>query len=425
MISEEEFNAFQEQLIDLGQTNFALRNQLEELKEENDTLPSLRRKYSELGNQLSEMRAKNSKTVKDLNQSIANLKAANAQKDESEAKKVNSSLNDVSAEIEKVEQLNEEKESAIFEKRAQISNLKDAIQKRRMKRDLVNKQLVKFSKLKSVLEMAPNINMFLEDMQSGIHRANSVLKERTEVLQTLNQEISQCHQQNEKLEKEVSEKEIERSIQIEEISKVNQKIREMKEINCSYGKEIEEIQSRLVDLQKQKEMVIEERGNKVLKLKEEIGSIKTEIEKQNNDKESIKISFDLSNEMVAKEKNRDLCTIQKLRKELNALIETGDSPGIPKIERDLISQIEQIEEEEKQLKDKIQMLSQAIKLIRLDLQEKDAQILKHILIIEPNQHLLSSSEFQIHETILEELILQNKELMDKYNSFNNTLSSLR
>ena len=124
MITEEEFNAFQEQLIDLGQTNFTLRSELDELKEENKQIPSLRNKYSNLTSQLNEMRERNSKTIKELNQSIANLKLANLQKEESEAKKLNNSLEEVSKEIDKISLANEDKENTIFEKKEQVQKLK-------------------------------------------------------------------------------------------------------------------------------------------------------------------------------------------------------------------------------------------------------------------------------------------------------------
>lgn len=423
MITEEEFNAFQEQLIDLGQTNFTLRSELDELKEENKQIPSLRNKYSNLTSQLNEMRERNSKTIKELNQSIANLKLANLQKEESEAKKLNNSLEEVSKEIDKISLANEDKENTIFEKKEQVQKLKNTLQKRRKRRDIMQKKLIKFSKFKKVLEKAPMINMYLEDLQSRFLKTSNIQNNRLEVLSKLDQEISMYRQQNEELEKEDHSKEIEYNKQLEEISEIKQKINKMKEINISHNKNIKEKQIKLNNLQNQIKKMKEERVNKIFKIEEDIRLIKVELDKQQKIKESVHKSFESSNELVLQEKQRDLHTIQKLRKELNTLIETGDSPGIPKIDQDLISQIDKIQEEEKQLKDKIQMLQQAVKLIKIDLKEKETEIIKYAIISEPTQYLLSSPEFQIHETILEELILQNKELMDKYNNFNSALSS--
>ena len=104
----------------------------------------------------------------------------------------------------------------------------------------MQKKLIKFSKFKKVLEKAPMINMYLEDLQSRFLKTSNIQNNRLEVLSKLDQEISMYRQQNEELEKEDHSKEIEYNKQLEEISEIKQKINKMKEINISHNKNIKE-----------------------------------------------------------------------------------------------------------------------------------------------------------------------------------------
>ena len=71
------------------------------------------------------------------------------------------------------------------------------------------------------------------------------------------------------------------------------------------------------------------------------------------------------------------------------------------------------------------MQMKATSLINEELKEKQNEIRKITLLTQPSPKLLSNTNFQILETLLEEMILQNKELMIRQSEISNEISRIR
>ena len=71
------------------------------------------------------------------------------------------------------------------------------------------------------------------------------------------------------------------------------------------------------------------------------------------------------------------------------------------------------------------MQMKATSLINEELKEKQNEIRKITLLTQPSPKLLSNTNFQILETLLEEMILQNKELMKRQSKISKEISRVR
>ena len=122
MISEEEFSVFQNQLIQLGQENFRLKEKLEKLLQKNADLPKLKAELEECEKRREEMKAKHTSTIQSLKDELNELQKKITDEFGASSKITSDKIIEVNQQIAEVTRQTKEKESNIANLKQQVSD---------------------------------------------------------------------------------------------------------------------------------------------------------------------------------------------------------------------------------------------------------------------------------------------------------------
>ena len=117
--------------------------------------------------------------------------------------------------------------------------------------------------------------------------------------------------------------------------------------------------------------------------------------------------------------------IAELRRKLNNLKETGEDEDIPRVDKELEAQIQKIVSDNSQLKIKNEMLEQAIKLVKSEIDAKDYSIQCLTLKTKPTPKILANPTFQTNQLLLEEIVLQNQELRKTFSDISDQIMAIQ
>ncbi|KAH0789889.1 hypothetical protein GPJ56_006391 [Histomonas meleagridis] len=324
-----------------------------------------------------------------------------------------------------MEASNEERESIIYQKKYQIKTIKTEISQKSELLEKLNQRNKRVSQLSAFMAMTPSIVLYIEDLQSKITNLQIKKTNNTQELATLDQQVAELRNSEATLDQRISLKNSELNNLQTSFAKLETEISNIKKSIENTKHEIDVKTQKYNETKDQIEDIIKTRKTQLTKFDDLIKEQKLQLEEYTHSKSKAESEQTQMQELVKQEKMRNLDVVQELRKRLNSLIETGDDSDIPKIDRDLRLQISKISEENKMMKDKTVMLRQAINLINEELKSKQNELRKITLLSQPNPKLLANTNFQILETLLEETILQNKQLLVRQSEISNEIDKLR
>lgn len=410
MISEEEFSVFQNQLIQLGQENFRLKEKLEKLLQKNADLPKLKAELEECEKRREEMKAKHTSTIQSLKDELNELQKKITDEFGASSKITSDKIIEVNQQIAEVTRQTKEKESNIANLKQQVSDFDSQIQQKKQKLKMLQKKSKIFEPLFEFLRNSRAIPMYIEDLTMKISQLKQLKAKEEEKIAELDQQITALHRKNDDLTLKIQEKTSEI-----EAAKIKLKATSIRIDNANLEikkakKSLVDANNRLNKTREQSQKAEEEHQAKIRKIQEE----KKDLENQIAEKELKRKELQDTLEESKSESNQELARlntkVQQLRKKLASIKETGDDEEVPKVDQELQYQINHVIEEKSALEEKKQMLHQAIMLVTDKIKSKDVEIQTLTLSMPPTTRIISLPEFQHKQLLLEELVLQNREL---------------
>ena len=425
MLSEEEFTVFQNQLVEIGQENFKLKEQLDFLQEQNAELPKLKSQIAECERQKDEMRLRHSQSVQVLKEELAKLQQQAAEQTEANSKRVTDRINEVNQQILEVQRQTKEKEEELEQLKQQVRTHDVRVQQKSAKLEQLRERAQRYIPIIKFLKSSRSLPMYIEDLNSRITSLRTAKTKDDKALQELDQKVTDLHRQNDELGRKIKER-------AQDIEATDQKLKMTKdkiafannEIETT-RKAIEEAELKLKEAKETTDKIINERDSELQKIRERRDEVAKTLKEQEETKAQLQQQIDQLNAKTEEELQKHNTKITELRRKLNNIKETGTDDEIPRVDKELQEQITRVVAEKASLKEKTQMLQQAIQLVQEEIKDKDLEIQTLTLKQPPSQKILQNPDFQQKQLLLEELVLQNRELKNTLSDMTEKVQKLK
>ena len=413
MITEEEFNVFQSQLVDLGQRNFRLQSERDELLEKNAQLPKLKTELADTQTSRSEMKERLSKQLQDLKQELETLQRRASEQAEENSKRIADRKSQLKQSISETAQIIKDKNQKVEDLQHQVRSIEVRVQQKNMKLERLEAREKTYAPFVDFLQKSRAFPMYIEDLSSRIGWAVEMNRASEAALSKLDEKVAALQKLGEELETKIQEKTSEidgANANLKDttakVEAANEEIARIKEARDTAAAQLEDAKLAL-------EKTMEERKAELQRLREHRKEVEAEIEERGKVRDKLQSELDKATAEREEELGTYSVKVQELRKKLSVIKETGEGEEIPRVDRDLQAQINKIIQERKQLSDNTQMLQQAIELVEVEMNDNEREIQKLILRSEPTPRILALPEFQQKQLLLEELVLQNQQLREE------------
>ncbi|OHT01361.1 hypothetical protein TRFO_07600 [Tritrichomonas foetus] len=425
MLTEEEFSVFQNQLIELGQENFRLKEQLDDLLAKNAELPKLKKELEECEKQREEMRATHTQSIQVLKEELAKLQKKASEQAEANSKKITDKITEVNQQITEVTRQTKEKEDQIEQLRQTVRTHDLRVQQKTQKLEQLQKRAKGYEPLIEFLRNSRAIPMYIEDLNMKILNLTQLKAKDDKTLSELDQQVTDLHRLNDELGKKIKDKAAEIEAANIKLKATSLRIQNANDEIQKTKKSLEEATQRLEQTKEATKKAAEEREAQLKKIECEKKELEGQIEEREKTRNELQAKLDEMKNETNQELEKHTTKIQELRKKLNSIKETGDDDEIPRVDRELQFQINRVMEEKAALKDKTQMLQQAILLVEEEIRDKDVEIQTLTLKMPPTPRIVSMPEFQQKQLLLEELVLQNRELRNTFSEMTERIVQLK
>lgn len=412
--SVEEFTVFQIKLAELGQENFRLEEQLDELKAMNAELPELKAELESCEKQRQEMRARHQNSLQVLKDELTNIQKKATEQAEANSRKIADRITEVNQQITEVTRQTKEKEEEIEKLRGQVRTHEVRIQQKAVKLERLQKKAKGYEPLVAFLKNSRAIPMYIEDLNMKIANLKDAKSREDESLAVLDQKVTDLHRLNDELAKKIKEKAAEIDDANSKLKATTQRIADTTAEIQKTRLSLEQATQKLAVAKEATKKAVEERESELNKIKIEREEIEQRIKEREQKRDELQQKLDAMKGETDQELAKHTAKIQELRKKLSSIKETGDDDEIPRVDRELQLQINRVIEEKASLRDKTQMLQQAILLVEEEIRDKDVEIQTLTLKMPPTPKILAMPEFQQKQLLLEELVLQNRELRNTF-----------
>ena len=413
MLTVEEFTAFQNRLVDMRQKNFALKEEIAELTEACSELPRLKEELAECETLLSSSRDKHQKTLQELRDDLASLQKRVAEQNEANSKRMAERIADITHQITGITQETKEKREKIDQLSQECKVYEARIHEKNQRLAKLKRQAKRYEPLVHFLRNSRGLPMYMEDLTARIERAKN-----GNTIGHMNSEIDEKVRELKRISTELSSELEQKTLEIDD---ANRRLKDATLRIADANAEIEKMKTLCDDASVRLEHAKEatkasETENEAEK--ERIKGAKNALQLKIREAESAKKKFEAQIADIKAKTEQELSQygirVQELRRQLSYLKETGDDDTISRIDKDLQSQISRVVEETQTIRDKTQMLWQAIALVEDEIKDKDITIQVLCLKTTPTPEILAMPEFQQKQLLFEELVLQNRNLRNSF-----------
>lgn len=418
MITEEEFNVFQSQLVDLGQQNFKLKEELDILTEKNAELPKLKAELAELESSRESAKERHAQAMEVLREELSGLQKRATEQAEENAKRTTERLTQLKRSIQETNQEIKSKEEQVEDLQHQLRSFEVRIQQKNLKAERLEAKEKTYEPFIEFLHGARAFPMYIEDLEAHLIQINSVIHAREQELAELDERVASLRSQNDTLEKQILEKDGETQASRVALDDLKSRVKNSHTQIEKTKLAREELAKKLIEARDAAQKTVEERESELARLASKRVELEAMIEEKTQEKDHLQQELDQMQADTDAQVSTHAVKVQELRKKLSVIKETGEGEEIPRVDRDLQFQINHIIQEKKQLADNTQMLQQAIELVEEEMDDNDRAIQALTLRAAPTPRILAQPEFQEKQLLLEELVLQNKGLR-------NTLSDIK
>lgn len=425
MATEEEFNQVQEQLVEIGQQNFALKEDLDRLLAANKKIPKLKQQLSDLEKEKDTLRRLHEKEMKELSAQLEEAKKKVSEEAESQTKMLAAKATEMAHQLADVMKRTKEKEDEVKQLEHQVAAHKSDVKSKTEKLHKLRAKAREFIPFLSFLRNAMAIPMYIEDMSVKITNLRRQREEEDEALAKLDQDVTDLHKMNDDLARKIKTKAADLTECKAKLKNTKGRIVDTKaEINRTRTA-VEQTEQRLQSAQESGRQLAQEVEARLKKVRDERTEVDALVAEKLKQRDQAQQELDAMKAETDKELEQHSAKIQDLRNKLSSIKETGDDGDGTRVDNELQHQIHRIMEEKTQLNDQISMLKQAIDLVGEEIRQKGLEVQRIAMRMDPTAKIISQPDFEQKQLLFEELVLQNRELRTTFGEMTERVVQLR
>ena len=425
MATEEEFNQVQEQLVEIGQQNFALKEDLDRLLAANKKIPKLKQQLSDLEKEKDTLRRLHEKEMKELSAQLEEAKKKVSEEADNQTKMLAAKATEMTHQLADVMKRTKEKEDEVRQLEHQVATHKSDVKRKTEKLHKLRAKAREFIPFLSFLRNAMAVPMYIEDMSVKITNLRRQREEEDEALAKLDQDVTDLHKLNDDLARKIKSKAAELNEYKAKLKNTKGRIVDTKaEINRTRTA-LEQTEQRLQSAQESGRQLAQEVEARLKKVRDERTEVDAVVAEKLKQRDEAQQELDGMKAETDKELEQHSAKIQDLRNKLSSIKETGDDGDGTRVDNELQHQIHRIMEEKTQLNDQILMLKQAIDLVEEEIRQKGLEVQRIAMRMDPTAKIISQPDFEQKQLLFEELVLQNRELRTTFGEMTERVVQLR
>ncbi|KAH0790231.1 hypothetical protein GPJ56_005804 [Histomonas meleagridis] len=413
MIEDEKFAEFQNKFVEISQKNYQLNEELKALKKSDPELQKYKSQLESIENERVEMQETYTKKIQELEQKLQEIQSSSTQNTSKKKQIIEEKIVEVKQQITEVTKTTNQSDEEINKLRQLYREYDTSYKNKSAKLEKLEEKSKRFAPVVTFLKHTRPVLMFLEDLSSQKQFLISQKKKYDQILTKTEAEVSNLRVQGESLDKQIKEESY-------NITQIEQKLKNITLRISEANQEIENLTKTLESSKSQfesRKKETEANEQEYLTKLSEIRTNKPLYSQQVSDKEHTLQSLELQFEETKRESNKALSElnerIQESRRRFLNIKENGDDELVSRVDLELKEQINKAKSVNETLQDKIEMLTEAITLAHDEIKEKDDEIRRIALGMTPTKRVLGLQEFKLKELLLEETLVQNRELMKK------------
>lgn len=425
MWSEEEFTIFQMKLVELGQENFQLKEQIATVKKENADFDDLTAELQKLEQQRDESRERHQQSVAVLREEFTKLQKEQKEQDEEALKRANERVSELTRELAEVNQSIKSKEEEADALKIKIKKHDGELQQKTQYLHQLQHQEQMYRPMINFLRTSRSIPMYIEDLSVR----NDMLREKKRVGQEKLDQMCKKLSDLQKLNTGIKDKAAAKNEEIKNnqstaAATLQRKQMAEKEIDRTQ-KALDEANQRLSVAKEQTEEIISQRREMEAKAEAQGKEITDKITDYNERKKLLEQQI----EEIKNSRNTEIEQysekISQLRKKLTYIKENDNDPDVPRVDTDLKKQIRNVKAQMADLETAIQKAERDKKELAIQISQKDFELQAISLKMPPTQKILEDPGFQTKQLLLQEMVLQNASLRKKFAEMTEKITSLK
>lgn len=425
MYSEEEFSVYQNELLKLGEENAALKDELKELRAANKDIPKLKQELEQNEKERQEVQGKHMQDIEELKIELENERKKVKEEYGLKLQNIEDRMSEVDQQITEVTKQIKSREDEVRRMRQKLESERSDSKEKAEKIEKMKKKAKDYAPLITFLRNSRGIPMYFEDLNSRIEQLQTIKTSESEKLTGLDQTVADLRRANEDLTKKIQAK-------TGEIKEAKEKCETAAARIKDASGEIDKMKSSLSQAKERLEASraagkeqLKELEQKIKSAHEEIADLDAKIKEKEEKRDDLQKELDAMKGETNKELELCNANIQDLRKKLTSIKETGRDEMMPRVDRELKQQIQRVMKSSGLLNDKKQMVIQAMDLVQREIEAKELEIQRITLKTEPTEKIRALPEFQHKHLLLEELVLQNRELRNTFADMTEQIKKLR
>lgn len=420
-LSEEEFAVFQKNMNDVSQQAFQLKEELSELTEQTKSLQSKRDELATLEQRREEMKERHKESLKVFHEELENKqKEAIEQQEKSSQKVVN--LNKTIAELNQ----------KIKDKEENCEQVKNHIKTFDSKYNSIQQEIMETKKI--IKELKPNrqyvasllpIPMYIEDLSMQNFLLRKIYDKNQAEISEYRASIASYEKKDKAIRQQIKDKRSEADIikgrlntSKEQYQKAEVEIERTKKALEEAVKRLNSAKSVTENAKVQRVQMEEKYNEDKKKLLEELDELRKKSEE--NQKEIEAIKGECSKELASYEEK-----VKEIRKKISIIRETGIDPDSPSVDSDLQTQMLKVNQDKKVIQEDMDKTDLNIRALKEKIKLKEEELNYLALKMKPTPKILQSAEFKEKMLLLEELVIQNKNLKDTFENIATKVETLK
>ncbi|OHT00113.1 hypothetical protein TRFO_08093 [Tritrichomonas foetus] len=425
MITEEEFEIFQQNLNAMSQENFALKEEFEELQKLTKDYQNMKEKIASLEKQREDTRLRHQESLQIFKDELAKLQKQAAEQHEENTKKNNEKINELNEKIAILNRQIKEKE----ESNDQIKNKIKLFDNRfnQVNQDIEQGKLKekKYRPILQFLHRSRYLPMYMEDLAMKNHIQKETFSKNQIEMTELDTKILQLERRDKELNLQIDVKKNEVDMTKDRLKLSTEQLEEARAETAKTQHALDEARNRFKNAKEMTEKVLADRKNSSEKYQAEKIALEKELSELKEKVTENKAKIDDIHGESTKELSFYEEKIKEVRKKISTIRDTGIDPDLPSVDHDLESQIVKVIQDKKDLEREIAEMDDEIKSLDSQIEQKESELQNLTLKMKPTPKILTSPEFQEKQLLLEELVIQNRTLRETFINMATKIQNLK
>jgi chromosome segregation ATPase len=425
MVSFEEFESIQLRLIETEQSNYQLRDRLQQLTKAEPDLESELRRVEEECETLEatrvELQTRHTQSLDALKQELDRLRR---EADEN-TKRSALRASDINVEIADLVQRAKEKDEAIDRLKTKIKSHDAVFQKKTAKLQSMIRREQCFRPHVDFLRVSRGIPMYLEDLSSRVAMLLARKADGDATLSSLTARTAELRRARDEIAGRIRARGAEVAARAEQAKAANARLENARREIERTERAVTEANQRLELAREQTQRLAQERADAERELAAVCEKYSAEIAEFERDEELFERQLGEIRDSRQSEVDTYNERIQVLRKKVTFIKDNDDDPERPRVDVDLKKQIEKIKADKAELIRETARVEEQTKRLDVQVQQKTWDFQTAAMKMQPTQEILKMPQFQEKSILLKELVLQNKDLRVEVTKWSEKLIALK